>query len=241
MLILCEKGRIQCYGEIVLTDPKFWRINKTRFDSISWMKIPTIKTENFNPSVTQAKARKSTACGSGFPKQTFVFLFSLKLSTSVGNIDGFVNIVFSNVETGIETFERGGMRSHPRGLISYLPIKFLYLILRLSSVFRWCTICSEQTQAGCCYLLFSPLFSSHTHRVSVNNLTMLFNKQLNLFLMILWLMVFHVNIFRMKSQDNLKSAEMSCVCVLRPVSVFCVLRYVRCKYNVRRHGQHGIY
>ena len=38
-----------------------------------------------------------------------------------------------------------------------------------------------------------------------------------------------------------KSAEMSCVCVLRPVSVFCVLRYVRRKYNVRRHGQHGIY
>ena len=37
------------------------------------------------------------------------------------------------------------------------------------------------------------------------------------------------------------SAEMSCVCVLRPVSVFCVLRYVRRKYNVRRHGQHGIY
>ena len=78
----------------------------------------------------------------------------------------------------------GGMRSHPRGLISYLPIKFLYLILRLSSVFRWCTIYSEQTQAGCCYLLFSSLFSSRTHRVSVNNLTMLFKKQLNLFLMI---------------------------------------------------------
>ena len=27
---------------------------------------------------------------------------------------------------------------------------------------------------------------------------------------------------------------MSCVCVLRPVSVFCVLHYVRHKCNVRR-------
>ena len=26
---------------------------------------------------------------------------------------------------------------------------------------------------------------------------------------------------------------MSCVCVLRPLSVFCVLHYVRRKYNVR--------
>ena len=30
------------------------------------------------------------------------------------------------------------------------------------------------------------------------------------------------------------SAEMNCVCVLRPVSVFCVLHYVRRKCNVRR-------
>ena len=35
--------------------------------------------------------------------------------------------------------------------------------------------------------------------------------------------------------------EMSSVCVLRPVFVFCVLRHVRHKNNVRRHGQHGIY
>ena len=30
-------------------------------------------------------------------------------------------------------------------------------------------------------------------------------------------------------------------CVLRPVFAFCILRYVRGKNNVRRHGQHGIY
>ena len=42
-------------------------------------------------------------------------------------------------------------------------------------------------------------------------------------------------------RGKLRSAEMSCVCVLRPVSVFCILHYVRHKYNVRRHGQHGIY
>ena len=74
----------------------------------------------------------------------------------------------------------GGMRSHPRGLISHLPIKCIYLISCLSFVFRWCTIYSEQIQAGCYYLLFSSLFSSHTHRVSVNNLIMLFTKQLNM-------------------------------------------------------------
>ena len=35
--------------------------------------------------------------------------------------------------------------------------------------------------------------------------------------------------------------EMSSVCVLRPVFAFCVLRHVRRKKNVRRHGKHGIY
>ena len=34
---------------------------------------------------------------------------------------------------------------------------------------------------------------------------------------------------------------MSCFGVLRPLFAFCVLRYVRHKYNVRHHGQHGIY
>ena len=33
---------------------------------------------------------------------------------------------------------------------------------------------------------------------------------------------------------------MSSVCVLRPVFAFCVLRHVRRKKNVRRHGKHGI-
>ena len=30
------------------------------------------------------------------------------------------------------------------------------------------------------------------------------------------------------------SAKSSCVCVLRPLSVFCIMHNVRCKYNVRR-------
>ena len=35
--------------------------------------------------------------------------------------------------------------------------------------------------------------------------------------------------------------DRSSVCVLRPVFAFCVLRHVRRKNNVRRHGKHGIY
>ena len=35
--------------------------------------------------------------------------------------------------------------------------------------------------------------------------------------------------------------EISCVCVLRPVFAFCVLRHVRRKNNVRHHLKHGIY
>ena len=34
--------------------------------------------------------------------------------------------------------------------------------------------------------------------------------------------------------------DMSSVCVLCSVFAFCVLRHVRRKNNVRRHGKHGI-
>ena len=43
-----------------------------------------------------------------------------------------------------------------------------------------------------------------------------------------------------REQGNYRKPVMSSVCVLRPVFAFCVLRHVRRKKNVRRHGKHGI-